>query len=237
MSIIKKMRKQAVIYWALTTEMDSSGNPVFAAPVDGLCRWEEGNPTLLPSSLKEPGTRFNFKALSYVDRAMLFGDYLMLGSVSSSTPADPRDAESWEVMAFEALPNLKAAEYLYTVHMYPSHLKIQALHGIGVRTITYNAVTSSSIGKGGRLAPIVSSTSVAVAVKGETVGREEERYLREGDFSATTTEWHIPKRLLPAEPKFQDWFTDILGTRWNVIGQQEGVAMRSWWVVRARRGA
>ncbi len=229
MSLIVKMRKQDAIYWALTQEADSSGNPVFASPVAIKVRWKE------TTGGGEPGTVIAYDAEAYVGQDMTFGDYLMLGILVSSTPADPRSALSWEVISFNKTPNLKATEFLRQAKMSPSHLKLQALQGVGVEAITYKRVTGTSISSGGVITPSVSSTAIAVAVRERPI-LQEASLQADAPFALDSDIWQIPKKLLSTEPKLNDYFLDAYQIRWNVLRVEYG-DRRSWWKVRARRGS
>jgi len=47
------------------------------------------------------------------------GDRLALGELDSNTALDPEDSgvESFQIERFDALPNLKATEFLYTAFL------------------------------------------------------------------------------------------------------------------------
>jgi hypothetical protein len=113
-SIIKKMRKQKAIWWRRAGQ-DHHGNPFFAEPVEVDCRWEE----VSQEYLGPQGIRQLSNAVVYVDRPMENGDRLALAELDSSTAFDPEDSgvESFQIERFDALPNLKATEFLYTAFL------------------------------------------------------------------------------------------------------------------------
>ena len=54
----------------------------------------------------------------YVDRKMKVGDMLMLGDMESEVAADPiQEPLAFTIQRFEALPNLKNTETLYTAFL------------------------------------------------------------------------------------------------------------------------
>ncbi len=235
MSLITRMRKQTAVYWQLIEEVDAvTGQPTWQAPVEVPVRWEE--------KMGEVGERryvpiLYYTATIYVDRDMGMWDYLMLGNLVNWTPADPRSTLSWEVAAFRTLPNLRNTESLRIVTAAPSGLKFGDLNGPGIEAITYYSGASTTVGIGG--VAVVNPgtvTPISVAVKGKPNDKEEEKIDKRGDYSVVISTWDIPKNLLIPEPKLQDYFTDTVGVRWNVIGWEMG-ALRSWWRVTARRGA
>lgn len=228
MGILTAMRRQRAIYWALAGH-SSSGNPEFAAPVDIRCRWEEN------SEVQGLGEILRFKATVYTDRVVATGDYLMLGEVSSSTPDDPRDAETWEITAFDTLPNFKATDTLKTASAVPSPLKLLALHGRGVESIVYERITGSTTSTAGKLTETVDTIAVAVAVRGNLGVDDME--MGAGRVRSTDIAFDIPKKYLPdGEPTLQDRIQDLQGRRWEIVSYGENRLVRSWWRLVARRG-
>lgn len=231
MGIITRMRKQKAVYWAFLATYSSSGEPQFDAPVEIDVRWEESK-----EASEDPGLRevLRFAATAYVDRDMKLGDYLMLGSKTSSTDSDPRKEKSWEVLSFSKVPNIKATEYLRSTNMAPSHLKLLDLHGRGVEAVTYKRVTAASVTSAGVLSQTTTSTSVTAATRDRPTTSEVE--MSRGRLRQTDEAWELPKALVPSEPGLEDWILDKDGVRWDVVGWGEGT-LRSWWRVFARRGS
>lgn len=113
MSLIKKMRKQWATWWTVGP-VDEFGVKSFGEPVTIKCRWEDRAGEFVDAR----GFAINSNATVYVDRPMKIGDKLKLGAADSNTAPNPlEDREAFEIQAFEAVPNLKAKEFLYTAHL------------------------------------------------------------------------------------------------------------------------
>jgi hypothetical protein len=113
MSVIKKMRRQRAVYWA-KTGTDEFGTISFAEPVEIKCRWEEKTGQIMGKQ----GEILTGMDTVYVDRPMEIGDKLKLGTLATDDPPDPKeDREAFEIQGFEALPNFKAKEFLYTAYL------------------------------------------------------------------------------------------------------------------------
>lgn len=113
MSLIKRMRRQTAVYWKRTTP-DHYANFSYAEPVEITCRWEDVTLEVRGDEVEAT----NFSSRVYVDRVMNLGDVLMLGALESDTPEDPKGLESAKaIQRFEALPNLKNRETLYTAYL------------------------------------------------------------------------------------------------------------------------
>jgi hypothetical protein len=236
-SIISRMRKQRAVFWA-ASGVSESGLLLWDDPVEIPVRWEETREALQFTRLDreiDPGVdeTLRFRADVYVDREVRVGDYLMLGSLASSTSPDPRDEESWEVQAFSKIPNIKAKENLYSVVMSPSHLKLKALHGRGIEAVAYYRETGQQVGLDGRIDRSLAGTTISVAIRGRP--RADEGMEVGGKFTKVEVVWMVPKHELPVEPDLRDFLVDSLGLRWDVLGWGDG-SMRSWWRVPARRG-
>jgi hypothetical protein len=113
MSIIKKMRKQLAVYWAVGP-IDEFGSKTFSEPVQIKCRWENKEGQVLNSI----GEILPSMSTVYVDREMKIGDKLKLGELDSNTPSSPlEDREAFEIQGFASTPNLRAKEFLYTAYL------------------------------------------------------------------------------------------------------------------------
>lgn len=115
MSLIKRMRRQAAVYWEKkSAPADEFGTRDFEAPVEIKCRWEDKDGEVR----NKEGEILNSAATVYVDREVKVGDKLKFGSVDSETPDDPLgDPEAYDVIGFEKTPNLKARENLLVAYL------------------------------------------------------------------------------------------------------------------------
>lgn len=116
MSIIKRMRKQDAVYWALASvesggdDFDDYGQPILTDPVEVKCRWEDKSEEFVAAN----GTKMLSHAVVYVDRDVDVGGVLMLGELTDITDADNvrENAGAWEIKRFDKIPNLRATEFL-----------------------------------------------------------------------------------------------------------------------------
>lgn len=121
MSIIKRMRKQIAVYWALAStesagsDHDDYGQPVVTDPVEIKCRWEAKSEEFIAAN----GTKTTSRAVVYVDRDVDVGGILMLGELTDITDEeDPKENEgAWEIKRFDNTPNLRATEFLKTAYL------------------------------------------------------------------------------------------------------------------------
>jgi len=114
MSIITRMRKQDAVYWPYDS-IDQFGKKAFGSATAIRVRWEDINEEYLDGA----GERRMSKALVYVDRDVLIGGMLMLGTIADITDTvNIRENEgAWEIRRFDKLPNLKNTEYLRSVYL------------------------------------------------------------------------------------------------------------------------
>ena len=114
MSIIKRMRKQTAVYWPFSS-VDNFGQKVVGSPVLIGCRWEDKSIEFLDSD----GETQMSNAIVYVDRDTPIGGILMLGVLADITdPVNIKENEgAWEIRRYDNLPNLRATEFLKTVHL------------------------------------------------------------------------------------------------------------------------
>lgn len=251
MGIITRMRKQTAVLWTLQDDDNSSGEPVWDAPVEIPCRWEDMNLGEEPPHLNvaanervvDPGMGYNatasgellrYRATAYVDRDLHVGDYLMLGSLSSSTNDDPRAEKSWEVEAFTKIPTFKATQWLRRVELSPSHLVLKDEHARGVEAGTYHRITVNSVSSGGVVTVTDVETVVAVAVRGRPTYSEVQD--SGGKYLSSDVVWEIPKYTITDEPTSEDWYEDDLAVRYNLLGWGDG-GLSSWWRIFTRRSA
>lgn len=113
MSLIRRMRKQAAVWWSQTSP-DARGIFGYSDPVQILCRWEDRAERYLDSKRQERVSR----SLVYVDRLMRVGDRLMLGDLDSNTPENPRSSNVvFEIQSIAVVPNLRNTETLYQAYL------------------------------------------------------------------------------------------------------------------------
>ena len=121
MGIIKRMRKQTAVYWELASNdsggvaYDDYGNPIMGTPVEIKCRWED----VIEEIIDSKGTARISSSTVYVDRDMVAGEILMLGSRTDiSDPVNIKENDgAYEIMKVGKLPNIKATEFLRTVYL------------------------------------------------------------------------------------------------------------------------
>lgn len=121
MSLIKRMRKQDAVYWALAGEesggkdFDKYGQPVVTEPVAIKCRWDGKTEEFIDAK----GTRLFSHAIVFVDRDVDVGGVLMLGTIADITNADvPKEnANAWEIKRFDKIGNLRATEFLLKAYL------------------------------------------------------------------------------------------------------------------------
>jgi len=120
MGIIKRMRKQIAVHWALASAEsggiahDDYGQPVLTDPVEIECRWEAKSEEFVAAN----GTKTTSRAVVYVDRDVDVGGVLMLGELTDVTDVDAKENEgAWEIKRFDRIPNLKATEYLRIAYL------------------------------------------------------------------------------------------------------------------------
>lgn len=120
MRLIRTMRRQVAVYWAINSASaayDSWGQQIFVTPVEIECRWGD----VIEEFIDMDGVRQLSQSKVYVDRDMELGGYLLLGaladlsSVEMSAPKTNKNA--WEIKRFDKLPTLKATKYLRTVYL------------------------------------------------------------------------------------------------------------------------
>jgi hypothetical protein len=115
MSLITKMRKQKAVYWPPSTRRDQYGRPIAEAAVEIDCRWEDRTDEFITTT----GERQLSNALVYVDRDIVLGGVLLLGTLDTVMDiTDPKNNEgAFEVLRFDKMPNLKGTEFLRTAYL------------------------------------------------------------------------------------------------------------------------
>jgi hypothetical protein len=221
MGIITRMRKQSAVLWSYLGE-DSNGDPTWDAPEQILVRWED----------KEgDGEAFaQFRAGVYVGKDLIARDHLLLGELGSSTSSDPEDEESWEVVGFSKLPDLRAKEFLRQVTITPTARALLARGAPGVDWVTYWRVATASTSASGRLTRTGVQTSI-IAHKGQPTLLETDR--ERGNLVLESVFWNVPKAFVRQAPAREDYIEDADGRRWNVL-RWEPSGIPSWWRVLTR---
>ena len=115
MSLITRMRKQTAVYWAQAAARDDDGQLTFAAPVEIDCRWDDEAQEFIDSE----GRKVVSRSIVYVDRVMIVGDMLYLGTLASlSGETDPRNvATAYKIRGWARNPDIKANEFLLTAKL------------------------------------------------------------------------------------------------------------------------
>lgn len=121
MGIIKRMRKQTAVYWALASadsggrSHDDFGQPVVTGPVEIKCRWEAKTEEFIAAN----GTKQSSRAQVYVDRDVDVGGVLMLGELTDVVPGEDakENEDAWEIKRFDKIPNLRATEFLKIAYL------------------------------------------------------------------------------------------------------------------------
>jgi len=123
MSIITRMRKQTAVYWPLaSTEsggvaFDDYGQPMLGDPIEltNEVRWSDERVQFIDSKGSEQLSRSKV----FVDRDMVEGEILMLGTesdITDSTNIKENDG-AWEIRGFKKIPNFKATEFLRVAYL------------------------------------------------------------------------------------------------------------------------
>lgn len=109
MSLIKRMRKQDAVWWAVTGQ-NSSGENLYDAPVEVKCRWED----VAEQFTDAMGQIAISNSRVYVDRAMKVGDILWKGKLAEvvSQMQPFQNAGAYAIRKFGQIPNLKNSETL-----------------------------------------------------------------------------------------------------------------------------
>ena len=121
MSVISKMRRQKAILW-LRTGVSEFNEPLFSAPVEVACRWDDLSEVFFSSDGKELVS----KAIVYPDREVPTGSYFLKATQTEFDALDlttalilkPQDIPgAYPVMSKAITPNFKNTENLYTNHL------------------------------------------------------------------------------------------------------------------------
>jgi len=121
MRILTTMRKQTAVYWPPGSEasggadFDDYGQPLYATPVELLCRWEDKSEEFINAN----GTRELSHSLVYVGQDVRPGGALLLSAlVDVSDLVIPKNnAGAWEIKRFDKIPTLKADKFLRIAYL------------------------------------------------------------------------------------------------------------------------
>lgn len=98
MTVLANLLTSDAIHWARNGVADD-GSPTFASPVAITCRWEAKSGVVLGGHRER---RDAAGSVAYTSTDVAEGDWLKLGSLSSSTEDDPREEQgAREVVSFE----------------------------------------------------------------------------------------------------------------------------------------
>ena len=101
---LNRFFKQTAVLWAGRTD-NKYGAPTFANQVEISCRWEARQEKFVDAAKRESLSR----AVVFVDREVLPGEYLWLGSIDNVPGNDPLlVAAAYEVRASGAVPSVDA---------------------------------------------------------------------------------------------------------------------------------
>lgn len=109
MSLIKRMRKQDAVWWAVTGQ-NASGENLYDAPIQVKCRWED----VAEQFTDATGNVVISNARVYVDRIMKVGDVLWKGTLADIVyQVEPlRNEGAYAIRKFPQIPNLRNSETL-----------------------------------------------------------------------------------------------------------------------------
>ena len=114
MNISEKLNQKAV-YWG-TPVPDGRGGWTFATEVEVSCRWEEKSVKFINPDGEEKVS----KAVVMVDRTIVVGGYLYLGT-QASLPVSHSDPTAvpgaWQIKQFSPVPTLDAREYVRNAYL------------------------------------------------------------------------------------------------------------------------
>ena len=114
MNLIIRMLKQIAVYWSVAST-DQFGGKVYNDPVEIKCRWEDISVEYLDSQ----GETKLSNAVVYMDRDILVGGVLMLGTLGDITDEEnvKENSGAWEIKRFDKLPDRKAKNFLRTAYL------------------------------------------------------------------------------------------------------------------------
>lgn len=107
MSVETTELRQKAVLWA-RTGVDASADPTFGSPIEIDTRWEDAQ----GNARGQKGESESRSVTVFVDREISLGSKLWLGELAD-LPASPTGLI--EVVAYDAVPDLKARHYRRTV--------------------------------------------------------------------------------------------------------------------------
>ena len=113
MSLITRMCRQDAVLWT-QSKADAFGRLGYAAPVQIRVRWEDSQKEFIGAN----GTKQISQAVVYVLQDVKPGDMIKLGTLTTSTNANPqKELGAKEIKAFDKLPTLRATQNLRTCYL------------------------------------------------------------------------------------------------------------------------
>lgn len=116
MSILTKILRQHVVYWA-PGPPDEFGKPTALEPIDLLGRWED----VVEQVIGPGGTLVVSKSRVYVGQDLEIGGFLLLGSlresVSTGGLVNPKLDGAMEIVSFTKTPNIRASQFLRIAYL------------------------------------------------------------------------------------------------------------------------
>lgn len=111
MSIISRMRRQQAVYWEPTGQSGPGGEPLYLAPIEIKCRWDD----VQEVSVSPTGEEFVSRSKVYTDRRVKLNGVLKEGKLDSVTlPDEPlANEEAFLIRARGKIPNFRATEFLH----------------------------------------------------------------------------------------------------------------------------
>lgn len=90
---------QKLTLW-VSLGVDGFNKPIFAAPVERICRWEERSDRIQTAE----GTEVYSRATIFLDQDLALGDYVKLGSHAGANPLQIPGA--YRVVDFRKIPSI-----------------------------------------------------------------------------------------------------------------------------------
>lgn len=109
----QRLLKTPCIVWGSPVP-DGFGNQSFSAPVQKYCRWDD----IVEIITDTKGQEFESKAVIYLSENVPAGSFIMQGTLSGATPANPRNAVgAYPVRRLESYKRLGSDGKLYVVRI------------------------------------------------------------------------------------------------------------------------
>lgn len=120
MALLIKMLRESAVYWP-PVGIDPYGKPMFGAPIQITCRWEESNDEVLSADGEKTLSRARvFVGQDVQVRGMLFEGKLEQ-VVDQVNPLNNTDIfgtpQAFKIIKYDRLPDLKARRFLRTAYL------------------------------------------------------------------------------------------------------------------------